>query len=106
MAKQKFSPKAAHVAGLWIEDALANVDCSIEHEAKANGFIVTDNKILVPFSYSNSSIKVRGVIRFDDPDDFALTIGNYAVEYGADDLRSQMIEVAASKEVKDALKED
>lgn len=103
MARQKFSPEMAKAISDWIEDTLANVECSIRHEAEALSFIVTEERVSIPFTYTAALATVKGVIRFDDRDDAVETIGQYAAECGDSSLLDQMISIAKSEETRSYL---
>lgn len=113
MARRKFrfSPEAAIAAGEWLEDALANSFCSIEHEAKTDGFVVTDNGVLLLFEYRNANIDVKAIAQFKSLDAFAMELGVEvlkglaAADNGAEALLDQMIATAESEDVKECLRE-
>ena len=98
MAKQKFSPEVAKGISDWVEDTLANVECSIRHGVAAPSFIVTEERVSIPFTYTAALATVKGVVQFDDRDTAAETIGHYAAECGDVSLLDQMISIAKSEE--------
>lgn len=105
IARQKFSPKMAKAISDWVEDTLANVECSTRHEAKAASFTVTEEHVSIPFTYTAAIATVKGVIQFDDFDVAAETIGHYAAECGDSSLLDQMIAIAKSEETRSYLME-
>lgn len=105
MAQQKFGPEVAKAISDWVEDTLANVECSIRHGAETPSFIVTEEHVSIPFTYTAAVATVTGVIRFDNKDVAAETIGHYAAECEDDGLLDQMIAIAESDETQSYLRE-
>lgn len=105
MAQQKFGPETAKAISDWVEDTLANVECSIRHGAETPSFIVTEEHVSIPFTYTAAIATVTGVVQFDDFDVAAETIGHYAAECEDGSLLDQMISIAKSEGTRSYLRE-
>ena len=98
MPRLKLNSELVRAIGNWVEDTLANVDCSIEHEATVSHLVIGDNKAWIPFRYKASNVDVRGVLRFSNMDYLAETICGKAAECGDGDLLKEMISIAKAEE--------
>ncbi len=105
MGLQTLDNNTAKAIGSWVEDTMANVECSDEHEASIPGLNISDGNATIPFVYTASGVRITGQVEFDSVDSLAEAIGHHAASRGDSKLLEQMISIAESDETKEYLSE-